>query len=71
MYILISASFFFFCYEGEKRMRERSIMNWDGGVGERTEKERTERHILIEGLILRLARKLTLGKFPGIHMDPS
>lgn len=52
-------------------MGEGSIMNWDGGVGARTEKERKERHILIEGLILRLARKLTLGKFPGIHMDPS
>ena len=35
----------------------------------RTEKERKERDILIEGAIMRLARNPTLGKLSVIHMN--
>ena len=44
----------------------------DSPDGERTERESMKRGILIEGVIMRLARRLTLGKLPGIHKnDPS
>ena len=44
---------------------------WEWGAQEvgRTEKERKERDILIEGAIKGLARNMALGKFPGIHKD--
>ena len=35
----------------------------------RTETESKERDILIEGVIMGLARNLVLEKFPGIHKD--
>lgn len=41
----------------------------EGRDGERTETEGKERDILIEGVIIGLARKLALEKFPETHKD--
>lgn len=41
----------------------------DAQVGKRTMKKRKESAILIEGVIKRLARNTTLGKFPGISKE--
>ena len=49
--------------------RKENMREWDDQDGEKTERKRKERDILIEGTILGLARNLALGKFPGIHKD--
>ena len=52
-----------------KGSREENLRGWYSQDGGRTETKRKERDILIEGAIMRLARKLELEKFPGIPKD--
>ena len=54
------------CVEGKV-----DVNFWEEDVleGGRIKTESKERDTLTEGTIMRLARNLTLGKFPGIYKD--
>lgn len=52
--------------DGEEIMREQ-----DGQSRGRTESKSKENHILIEGIIMGLARKRVLENFPEIHKNDS
>ena len=45
------------------------MRGWDGQDGRRTEMESKEKVILVDRVIMELARNLELEIFPGIHKD--